>query len=116
MPTWPSSLPPPLVEGFTEAPAESVVSSQADTGIGKTRLRSTAIIADISVVYAFNQAQFDIFKDFYITDLVRGVLSYQWTHPVTGDVVRARMIGKYSSSPRSRAGLWRVSFNLKVLR
>lgn len=116
MATFPLTLPPPLAEGFSETPAATIARSPADTGAGKSRLRSTAVEYEVSVTYAFNAEQYEAFKQFYEEDLSWGVMAFYWVHPVSLETKRVRMPDSFNAAPRNRAGLWKVSFNLMVMK
>lgn len=115
MAVWPSSLRPPLADGFSETPAQTVVESQADTGTGKTRTRSVAFKSQIALAFQMTTAEYAVFRNFYDNDLAKGALSFQWVHPVTGVTERARISGKYTAAARG-SNLWRVSMTFKVIR
>ena len=116
MATFPATLPSPLSEGFSETPAATIARSPADTGAGKSRLRSTAVEYQVSVTYAFNAEQYAAFKEFYEVDLAWGVMSFYWVHPVSLETKRVKMNDPYTAAPRNRAGLWKVSFGLMVMK
>jgi len=116
MAVFPSSIRPPLVEGFTETPAVVVVSSQSDVGSGKNRIRSTAVKSEITLVYQMTESEWAAFESFYTNDIANGALRFDWVHPMTGNTESVRIVGTYSKAPRGRVGLYRVSFQIKVLR
>ena len=116
MPTFPSSIRPPLIDGYTETAASTNVSSQSDIGSGKTRVRSSAIKSEISLTYQMTDAEWSLFFDFYNNDIGKGALRFDWVDPMTGSTEKVKIVGAYNKAPRGRVGLYRVSFQIKVLR
>lgn len=85
---WPATLPDsPLIEGFEEEDPDLVLKSETDVGPGKRRLRGTAGLGRMMYPLMLTTEQRAALLDFYRTDLARGVLSFNLTHPITGDPI-----------------------------
>ena len=91
MPNWPVTLPVyPLLEGYRETPPNQIIRSQMDQGPAKLRRRTTAAVRLFQVGFMLSQSQIDDLENFYLTTLVGGALSFDFTHPRTGATVTCR--------------------------
>lgn len=122
MPTWPATLPRYCdFNSYRETPVASVVRSQMDSGIAKTRRRFTALITlhDWSVV--LSAAEVDTFVTFFRSGLANGSLSFDgFVHPRTGAAVTARVMNAtYTLQPDEPTpgaeARWRLTMQLEFL-
>lgn len=72
MATWPTALPPPLVSGYKVSPVDPVVRTDFEVGAARARRRTAARQDRVDVSWAFSDAEFEIFRDWF-DDGVSGV-------------------------------------------
>jgi len=89
--TWPTTLPAPLQDGFSETPPDTSVRSSMDSGPDKIRRRYTAGPRLFSLKYHLTKALVATLDDFFVTTSRSGSLAFNWTHPRTGAACEARM-------------------------
>lgn len=114
MPTWPASLPAPLLNSLKESPPENVIRTDMDKGPAKVRRRTTANIRPISFSLRLTPAQVDTMDDFYVTDTFSGADEFAYTHPRTGDSVTARFVQPPEYSELEGV-LYNVNVSLEIL-
>jgi hypothetical protein len=107
-----------LLSGFNEKPESALVRTEMESGPSKqARVRSLELVKR-NVTYVFTSAQYITWKAWRNTDLSRGALWFDWTNPLTGTTVQARMEnGDYSASAynaNDTAIKWEVSFVLET--
>ena len=98
MPTWPVSLPPPLVSGFSEQQPENVIRTSMDAGPAKLRRRTTANVGKISVSYLLSSAELDTLINFFKTDVSYGALPFTFTHPRSAAALSCRFAQPFNYS------------------
>jgi len=116
MTTWPSSLPSPALDTFTETPPNNAISTQMDKGPDKVRRRTTANVRPISFSMKLTSTQVETLDDFYTNTTFSGVVDFDYTHPRTNQPVTARF--KAGSPPQyseSSGVLWNASVELEIL-
>lgn len=113
-PVWPATL-PPLTEqsNFNEAPPDTLLRSNTDTGPAKLRRRSTAGIRPLGGSMLMTKDQLAILEAFFLTDLVGGALPFTSTHPRTGAAIRANL--KRPTWKHRSGQWWDASIELEVL-
>lgn len=84
MPEWPIALPKPIFDQIQiAAPINGVKSTETDTGPGKRRRRSSAVIRPVSLAFApVSAAGLSLFESFFDTDLGAGVHRFTMDHPI----------------------------------
>ncbi len=93
MVTWPVTLPvSPLLDGFVETVPETVIRSQMDSGPDKVRNRTTAGVRLFSMSFIMSKTETALFDDFYLNDLNGGAVSFDFTHPRTGETLSMRVV------------------------
>jgi len=85
MPTWPASLPPPTVDGFSEQRQRNVAAFQPDVGPPRYRRRSTAAAVTATITLVLDKDALADFDEFFETDLADGTLPFDMNHPRTGE-------------------------------
>ena len=117
MAAWPSTLPQLLeVSNFTLARASNVVETTMDTGPSFRRMRSSAVPQTVSGTMDMTKAQYQTMEGFYSSTLGEGVLSFTWTHPVTGDAATMRFAVKNPYQITALGGIYfTVSLSLEIL-
>lgn len=113
---WPTSLPPPLVEGYSEDGGDDgVISTTMQAGPAKRRPRVTLVPDPVKAVLLLNRAQFQVLNGFYLTTL-RKTARFIWRDfriPSSIDNVAVyRFIGKPTARPVS-ANYWEVTLQLE---
>lgn len=76
-PTWPSTLPEPVLDSISYSPWQNTIRSQMDSGPPKMRRRFTAAGEDVTVVLILTPAQKDALDTFIRTTL-KDVLPFDW--------------------------------------
>lgn len=114
MTTWPSTLPSPAINTFSEAPPNNIIRSSMDKGYDKVRRRTTASIRPISFTLKLTDDQVTIIDDFYNDETVGGSLSFDYIHPRTGATVEARFAEPPSYQSNENV-IYDVSVSLEIL-
>ena len=83
--TWPATVPTDVLQGsYSESPPDNLLRSSMDTGPDKVRRRSTAGPRPISWTILMTTTELGYFETFYVTTLVGGSLTFNFTMPRTG--------------------------------
>lgn len=94
MATWPSNLQPRLLAGgFNLSPKDTVIRTQMDFGVAKTRRRFTTSTTDIPASIHLRDDQYTVFMNFFNNTVAGGALPFDYIHPVTGEPIRVRFRG-----------------------
>jgi hypothetical protein len=95
MPSFPSSLPPFQVSGYSESPAKLVIRSQMDQGPAKTRRRSTAGVKPVKIeTPPYTAAQVAVFDDFFVDDIASGASTFTMENPRTETTETFRFVSE----------------------
>ena len=78
-----------LRDSFKETPADRVISSQMDVGPAKKRRRTILAVKSVSFVIKVSIKDFDEFEKFYLDN---DVSVFDFKHPRTGKIVKARFV------------------------
>lgn len=113
---WPSSLPPPLVEGYSEEGGnDGVVSTSMQAGPVKRRPRVSFVPDPITAVLLLNRAQLQVLNGFYLTTL-RKTARFVWEDfrlpPSVDNVAVYRFVAKPAQTPVS-PDYWKVMLTLE---
>lgn len=94
---WPNELPQtPLLDGFSETiRSDATIIGEVEIGIPKKRPRYTAVPEIVSESYLLDKNQFNIFKNFYITDLRFGADKFLKQDPISEEQKTYRFIKNY---------------------
>ena len=115
MTAWPAALPlQPLVDGFRETLPETTLRTDMDQGPAKIRQRFTRGTGKISARYLLTAAETALLDDFFNTALAGGSLSFDYTHPRTGEILSCRFRAAPAYAAIS-AGYFTASLELEVL-
>lgn len=121
MATWPASLPQIPVPGMGIAPQRNKVSFEPEIGDSIDRRRGTAASKIYQIALPpISKAQFIVFTEFFEEDLYDGVLPFDWSDPLTGELHSWKFTGDdppYTAEAMMGGdeGLIKVSFRLKRL-
>lgn len=81
---WPSTLQDKVNEsGFNYEYPDTTIRSSMDVGMDKARRRYTKGIAMVTVTIWVDRTQYATFDTFYGTSLNGGVLTFNFTNPIT---------------------------------
>ncbi len=83
MSNWPVSLPQNQFIGMTEQRQEARLFSKVDAGPPKVRRRFTAVSRYVTVMLILTGDEKITFDAFYETDLLEGILPFDWEDPVS---------------------------------
>lgn len=114
--TWPSTLPPPLSNGYGETPPNNVISWSADRGATHTRLSGTSAPRYLRLSYKLSITDLATLDTFFVTTSAYGSLPFNFTHPRTGATVTAQF--NFKDTPidySSLANLGVVAISLEIL-
>lgn len=81
---YPSELPAPFRNNYSETMPSTVIRSSMDMGQDKVRRKISRAVKTISTTFRMTREQRDIFEDFYNNTLDGGVRFFNWR----GKVVR----------------------------
>lgn len=109
MVAWPSKF-KILREGFSETPADRVISSQMDVGPAKKRRRTILGVKNISFMVQTTIADYADFEQFYLDN---DVGSFDFTHPRTNQTVKARFVSVPTGELEET--VYRIPVQLEIL-
>jgi hypothetical protein len=90
---WPALLPQsPLVSGYNEKLPNTIIRTQMDNGVAKTRRRFTATVRPMSISFTMTPSQVALLDTFYNDTTKGGSLRFEWTHPRTGVTKEFRFV------------------------
>lgn len=117
MATWPSQLQQLLnSQDFAITPANTMIRTEMDYGIPKVRRRYTDAADNVSCSINLPFADFDVLDTFFKTTLGGGVLSFDFNHPISGDLKQARFVEPPEYAPLGNGGIvLRVSMKWEIL-
>ena len=84
MPSWPATLPKPLLLSWRETRPDNVIRTAMEYGPAKTRRRTLSNVTPVSFELLLSEAQLTTLDDFYDNDVASGALSFSMNHPRTG--------------------------------
>ena len=88
---WPSGLPSrPLVNEFQEQIEQTMIQSSIDIGPKTRRQRISKNVSKMVCNYILDYGQVEILREFYTQTTYGGTLSFNFTHPRTGEPIVAR--------------------------
>lgn len=113
--TWPDALPAaPLLESFSETPADTAIRTDMEQGPAKTRRRTTAGVAMLTCVYLLSKSQTAALDAFFAEACAGGALGFVMTHPRTGLSVSCRFTQPPQYIPTNGA-YFKAQLKLEVL-
>lgn len=117
-PVWPTGLPQkPIANQWVGGPQKNKVSFQPELGPTIDRRRGSAAGEVFQATFdVITDAGLQTFKDFFRTDLLDGVLAFQWVDPIDGDTANWKFIDDPPYQVRSgRYQYHQISFKLLKL-
>ena len=119
MATWPVDLPQEILMGdYQETTPKITIRTPMGAGPSKTRRISGLNSRFINASLLMTKAQVVIFDEFFMTTLLGGSLTFEWTNPRTGAACDCRIVAGESDSPtygQASGDLIKVSFQLEIL-
>lgn len=113
---WPGTLPQNLqVQGYSEAMRDGRLRTPTDSGAGKSRLRSTAVVAPVSGQFEMTAAQWSTLMSFVMSDLRGGTLPFTFPAPLGGTAWLVRLGENMPSRTNLGGDAWMVTLQLEVL-
>lgn len=82
---WPTDL-PDCTQNWQEVDKPDTIRTDMETGVAKVRRRSLVDKMEVSVSWVMAAEKYDVFKQFFKTTTQDGILTFNYTHPITGDV------------------------------
>lgn len=112
MATWPSNF-CPLIGSYQESPPDNIIVSSMDVGPAKYRRRTTADVRPISFSLFLKKDDVAVLDNFYVNEVFSGADEFDFTHPRTGVMHKAR----FTAQPqyRSRSIGYDVSIQLEIM-
>lgn len=115
LPIWPETLPSaPLVEHYQENFPDTVIRSKMEQGPAKTRQRTTAGVAELTVNYLLSRTQVAALEGFFAETTSGGSQSFIFRHPRREVDVVARFRKPPTLTPRN-AQYYLAKLELEVL-
>ena len=116
MPTWPATLPAPLIDGYTLQPFDNCTRSPMESGHQRVRLEFEGDKDFLTVNWLMTGDQFGAFRDWFKDDIADGEAWFDAEMDYDGEgmkAVEARFAAKFAAKhePPSR---WRVSAKLEL--
>ena len=108
MPTWPTTLPAPLLADYRLTPIDQTLRTDMETGSPRVRRRTTARLDRINIAWMFDATQMAAFRAFFDDDLAGGTSWCNMTLDTGDDVasVEIRFSGPWQSQRNGR--VWHV--------
>lgn len=119
MPSFPSSLPGPLLPGYSMEPVDPVARTDMEVGAPRSRRRTRARNDQVSCTWGFTDAQMAVFRAWFDDDATGISGGASWFSIVldvgTGSAVsvEARFVGIFKAT-KPAALHWDVSAKLEV--
>lgn len=115
---WPSTLPPPLLAGYSLETGDNTIRTDMDTGPARVRRRSTAAPDTVGFSVLLNAEQMVIFRAFWDTDWQSGAAWVRFqlkTGRTSGStLLECRPVpAKWKAQPISDVH-WHVSLTVEV--
>ena len=90
MATWPATLPQAQFVGLADLKTSGMLRTQMDIGPAKSRRRFTATVRNVDVPIIVDNDHRETFDSFFDGTIGDGSLPFDWTDPVTDNVVSFR--------------------------
>lgn len=91
---YPVDLPKPLIGTLKGGLQETWEDDPSGAGSPRRRARYTRALERFSFTASASEAQRVAMDAFYADTLLNGVLSFNWTHPLSGDSYEVRFAGR----------------------
>lgn len=115
MAAWPTSLPRPLLSGYSVEPTQAFIRTDMEAGPARQRKRFTAVPNEVVASWKFKPAEMETFLDFYAVDINQGT-DYFTCELDIGNGFQTYNV-RFTAAPKRQAlpGMnWNVSGRLEV--
>lgn len=113
---WPSTLPAPLLQGYSVSPHDATIRTDMDGGPARVRRRFTAVVDTVPVSFYFTKTQMADFRAYWEGDLAYGSAWFDMSIQdgrTGGSVTRScRFVGTFSAEFDGSG--WKVSCQMEV--
>lgn len=109
---FPSDLPAPKQNSYSETLPSTVIRSQMDMGQDKVRRKVSRAVKKISVSFIMSDEQKRIFEDFYNNTLQGGVRFFNWRNKVVRFVENDGVLGNFKMLD-SKGLWWEISVEME---
>lgn len=112
---WPSTLPRPLLEGYSTTPGNEIVRTDMESGEARTRRRSVSAPDSIKLSWLLDATQMSQFRAYWDAELAGGAAWCDMSIDVGNGIEQkaVRVIGQYTALKVS-AAYWKVSCEAEV--
>lgn len=107
---WPSTLPRPLLDGYSTSPGNEIVRTDMESGEARTRRRSVSAPDNIKLSWLLDATQMSQFRAYWDAELAGGAAWCDMSIDVGNGIEQkaVRVIGQYTAL-RVSAAYWKVS-------
>lgn len=111
---YPSTLPQaPQRNGFNQQQTPNTIRSNVDVGEAKVRCRYTYAMKKEKWSISLDRTEISTFNNWFNDDLKSGVLRFDFTDSITGEVEEYRILDIPIFTPFGTCGSYLVSFNVE---
>lgn len=116
MAVWPSGLPQYLLtDGYAQGVGDGRIRSQTDTGPGKVRRRTTAMVRPITGRMLMTGAQVEEMMTWIENDIFGGTMVFDFPDPITRDTVQCVMGEEMPVVAHAGGNIFSVTLNLEIV-
>lgn len=109
---YPSELPAPLKNSYSETIPSGVIRSSMDMGQDKVRRKISRAVKYIDVSFRMTAEQKEIFEDFYNNTLQGGVRFFNWRNKVVRFVESDNQLSTWKMLD-SKGKYWEISITME---
>lgn len=112
--TYPADGPKPLRKSLRQSYLDTFVDDRGEIGDPRRRNRFTRALRFFRFAAVVTEAQRLALDEFYVTTLSNGVKAFDWTHPITAEIIEV----KFASRPSPQdfpVDRWRMSISLEEI-
>lgn len=105
-----------MTSSYTESVTPNVFRTPMEGGIPKTAVKKGKTAVNMSVTYLYSSSEYASFRSWFKNTAQYGSLFFNWTNPITDDVVDARIAdSNYSVTPvNARGNYFFVTINFET--
>lgn len=115
MPSWPVTLPAPLLAGYVISPTDESVRTDMDVGYARARRRTVQVKDSVTAVWTLSDADFASFRTWFEDGVNGGAGGSGWFSMAWDNgmgATSARFIGTFKAE-RLDGPFWRVTATLE---
>lgn len=122
MPTWPSTLPTPMVSGYSLKPGSALVRTAIEAGPARVRRRFTQVPTAVPVQFEMTLDELATFEAWFFHEIHQGAEWFALTlingrGLATANRARIKVDDNgtpYEATPQGNGAVWTVKFELEV--